>query len=45
LGTCDFHRSQYQYIAWAGSAMFAAFAVGVPIGSSLYGRSGFAESP
>jgi MFS family permease len=29
-------------LAWVGSAMFAAFAVGAPIGSLLYGRFGFA---
>jgi MFS family permease len=29
-------------IAWIGSAMFAAFAVGAPMGSALYARFGFA---
>jgi MFS family permease len=29
-------------IAWAGSAMFAAFAIGAPAGSALYARYGFA---
>jgi MFS family permease len=29
-------------LAWIGSAMFAAFAAGAPIGSALYGRYGFA---
>src|SRR5262245_37176030 len=29
-------------IAWVGSAMFAAFAIGAPAGSALYATSGFA---
>jgi len=29
-------------LAWIGSAMFAAFAAGAPIGSALYARYGFA---
>jgi MFS family permease len=29
-------------IAWMGMAMFAAFAVGAPVGTSLYGVGGFA---
>jgi MFS family permease len=29
-------------IAWVGSAMFAAFAIGAPAGSALYARYGFA---
>lgn len=28
-------------LAWIGSAMFGAFAVGAPIGTALYGRYGF----
>jgi MFS family permease len=28
-------------LAWIGSAMFAAFAAGAPIGTALYGRYGF----
>jgi MFS family permease len=28
-------------LAWVGSAMFAAFAVGAPLGSALYARYGF----
>jgi MFS family permease len=35
-------RNASKAIAWVGSAMFAAFAVGAPIGSALYGRFGFA---
>jgi MFS family permease len=34
-------RNTSKAIAWVGSAMFAAFAVGAPIGSALYGRFGF----
>jgi MFS family permease len=34
-------RSTSRALAWIGSAMFAAFAVGAPIGSALYGRFGF----
>src|SRR5436305_2602013 len=29
-------------IAWIGTAMFAAFAIGAPAGSALYGKYGFA---
>jgi MFS family permease len=35
-------RNTSKAIAWVGSAMFAAFAVGAPIGSGLYARFGFA---
>src|SRR3954452_23658029 len=28
-------------IAWMGTAMFAAFAVGAPVGTFLYGKGGF----
>jgi MFS family permease len=35
-------RNTSKAIAWVGSAMFAAFAVGAPIGSALYVRFGFA---
>ena len=35
-------RNTSKAIAWVGSAMFAAFAVGAPIGSALYDRFGFA---
>jgi MFS family permease len=35
-------RNTSKAIAWIGSAMFAAFAVGAPIGSMLYARFGFA---
>jgi MFS family permease len=35
-------RNTSKAIAWIGSAMFAAFAVGAPIGSALYGHFGFA---
>jgi MFS family permease len=35
-------RNTSKAIAWVGSAMFAAFAVGAPIGSALYIRFGFA---
>jgi MFS family permease len=35
-------RNTSKAIAWVGSAMFAAFAVGAPIGSALYARFGFA---
>jgi MFS family permease len=34
-------RNTSKAIAWVGSAMFAAFAVGAPIGSALYARFGF----
>jgi MFS family permease len=35
-------RNTGQVLAWIGSAMFAAFALGAPIGSALYARYGFA---
>jgi MFS family permease len=35
-------RNTSKAIAWVGSAMFAAFAIGAPIGSALYARLGFA---
>ena len=35
-------RNTSKAIAWVGSAMFAAFAIGAPIGSALYVRFGFA---
>src|SRR6516162_10548316 len=35
-------RNTSKAISWVGSAMFAAFAVGAPIGSALSGRFGFA---
>lgn len=35
-------RNTSRAIAWIGSAMFAAFAVGAPIGSALYAHFGFA---
>lgn len=34
-------RNTSRALAWVGSAMFAAFAVGAPIGSALYARFGF----
>jgi MFS family permease len=34
-------RNTSRAIAWIGSAMFAAFAAGAPIGSALYARHGF----
>jgi MFS family permease len=34
-------RSTGKVIAWMGTAMYAAFALGAPIGSMLYGRFGF----
>jgi MFS family permease len=34
-------RNTSKAIAWVGSAMFAAFAAGAPIGSALYVRFGF----
>jgi predicted MFS family arabinose efflux permease len=34
-------RSTGQVIAWVGSAMFAAFAIGAPAGSALYAGYGF----
>jgi MFS family permease len=35
-------RSAGKVIAWVGSAMFAAFAIGAPAGSALYATYGFA---
>lgn len=35
-------RSTGKVIAWVGSAMFAAFAIGAPTGSALYAGYGFA---
>jgi MFS family permease len=35
-------ESAGRVIAWMGMAMFAAFALGAPIGTSLYGMGGFA---
>jgi MFS family permease len=35
-------RNTGKALAWVGSAMFAAFALGAPVGSVLYGRYGFA---
>jgi MFS family permease len=35
-------RSTGKVIAWIGSAMFAAFAVGAPAGAALYAANGFA---
>jgi len=35
-------RSTGKVIAWVGSAMFAAFAIGAPAGSALYASYGFA---
>jgi MFS family permease len=35
-------RSTGKVIAWVGSAMFAAFAIGAPAGSELYASYGFA---
>jgi MFS family permease len=34
-------RNTSRALAWVGSAMFAAFAIGAPIGSMLYARFGF----
>jgi MFS family permease len=34
-------RSTGKVIAWVGSAMFAAFAIGAPAGSALYAANGF----
>jgi MFS family permease len=34
-------RNTSKAIAWVGTAMFAAFAVGAPIGSAIYARFGF----
>src|SRR5205814_1009675 len=41
LGFVD-PRSTGKVIAWVGSAMFAAFAIGAPAGSALYAGYGFA---
>lgn len=35
------NRNTSKAIAWVGSAMFAAFAAGAPLGSALYARYGF----
>jgi MFS family permease len=35
-------RSTGKVIAWVGSAMFAAFAIGAPAGAAIYGTYGFA---
>ncbi|WP_234683934.1 arabinose transporter [Bradyrhizobium monzae] len=35
-------RSTGKVIAWVGSAMFAAFAIGAPVGAALYSAYGFA---
>lgn len=35
-------RNTGKVIAWVGSAMFVAFAIGAPVGSALYARYGFA---
>jgi MFS family permease len=35
-------RNTSKVLAWVGSAMFGAFAVGAPIGTALYARYGFA---
>ncbi|MGY3109308.1 MFS transporter [Bradyrhizobium sp. LM6.9] len=35
-------RNTGKVIAWVGSAMFAAFAIGAPVGSALYASYGFA---
>src|SRR3954465_14843548 len=35
-------RNAGKVIAWMGTAMFAAFAGGAPLGADLYGRGGFA---
>src|SRR5207302_3079320 len=35
-------RSTGKVIAWVGSAMFAAFAIGAPAGAALYAAHGFA---
>src|SRR5437764_2880022 len=35
-------RSTGKVIAWVGSAMFAAFAIGAPAGAALYAAYGFA---
>jgi 4-carboxymuconolactone decarboxylase len=34
-------RNTSKALAWVGSAMFAAFAAGTPVGSALYARYGF----
>jgi MFS family permease len=35
-------RNMGKVIAWVGSAMFAAFAIGAPAGAAIYGTYGFA---
>src|SRR6516165_3197269 len=35
-------RNAGKVIAWVGSAMFAAFAIGAPAGAAIYGTYGFA---
>jgi MFS family permease len=35
-------RNTGKIIAWVGSAMFAAFAIGAPVGGAIYGTYGFA---
>ena len=35
-------RNTGKIIAWVGSAMFAAFAIGAPVGAAIYGTYGFA---
>jgi MFS family permease len=40
--TLNDSRSTGKVIAWVGSAMFAAFAIGAPAGSALYAAHGFA---
>lgn len=40
LGLVD-HRSAGKVIAWVGTAMYAAFALGAPVGSILFDRYGF----
>jgi MFS family permease len=37
-------RDTGKVIAWVGSAMFAAFAIGAPVGSALYAGYGFAAN-
>src|SRR3954466_718311 len=34
-------RHTSRVLAWVGSAMFAAFAAGAPVGAALYGGYGF----
>jgi len=35
-------RNTGKVMAWIGTAMYAAFAAGAPVGTALYGRQGFA---